>query len=218
MANPGPRGLRLSFDTSEVVAYTKRLAKVEKATKPVIAAGVNEIGDSLVSIIATSLVQQTGLSLEQVRGLIRVDRASRNDPSYELRINEKLLQEGALRKLEGQRENIDFGARVPGTLVIVVSKKDELVCMDCEELEAAGPMPIEIANQHIPKHPNCRCIIMPFVPKGRRLPVTMTTVSGTDPKRRVGGKKVIVEADATIRQLAQRVLDKTTKTIRIDLS
>jgi len=202
--------LKLKIESPDLVEFSKRMAAAAKVTQPVIAAGINEVGDSLVSVLASSLVQQTGLSLEQVRGLIKVDRASRGDATYKLTINEGLYEDQALRKLEGKRESTDFGKQMTGELVIVVSKKDELVCMDCEELAAAGPMPVEIARQHVPKHPHCRCIIMPYVQKGKRLPVTMTTLSGTG-----RGKKV--EVESTIRQLAQTILNKATRTVKIEL-
>ena len=134
-----------------------------------------------------------------------------------MHIDPRLYQREAGRKLEGGRESTDFGRNQPGELVIIVSKKDELVCMDCEELAAAGPMPVEIAMAHIPKHPNRRCIIMPYAQKGKRAQVTMTTVSGTDPKRRMGGKKATVEVDATLRQLAQKIMDKSSRAIRVQL-
>lgn len=213
----GGRGLKLGIDTSELLEFSKRVSNAAKVTKPVLAAGLNDVGDELVAVIATSLAKQTGLGLEVVRGLMRIKPAKRSDLAYEVKVDSRLFERGAGRKLEGERESTDFGRNEPGELVIVVSKKDELVCMDCEELEAAGPMPAAVAMQHVPKHPNCRCIIMPYTKKGKRLEVTMTTVSGTDPTRRVGGKKAIIEADQTIRQLAQTMMDKTTRAIRIEL-
>jgi hypothetical protein len=213
----GGRGLKVGIDTSELLDFANKADKSAKVTKPVIAAGLNDVGDSLVSVMAINLTRQTGLSLEQVRGLMRVKRAKRNDLAYEVRIDEGLLEDG-VRRLEGGRENTNFGKQDPNRMVVVVSKKDELVCMDCEELEAAGPMPAHVAAAHVPKHPNCRCIIMPYVQKGKRLPLTMTTVSGTDPRRRMGGKKAIIDEDLTLRQLAQNIMDRTARTIRIELS
>ena len=212
------RGLKIGIDTRELVDFSKRCAEAAKVTKVVIASGLNDVGDELVAVIATNLAKQTGLGLEQVRGLFRVKPARRSDLAYEIRIDPRLFESDAGRKLEGRRESGDFGRHLPGELVIVVTAKDELVCMDCEELEAAGPMPAEVAAAHIPKHPNCRCVIMPYAQKGKRLGVTMTTVSGTDPTRRVGGKKAVIEADRTLRQLAQGLLNKSTRTIRLELS
>lgn len=210
-------GIKLGLNTSALLDFSKRVANAAKVTKPVIAAGLNDVGDELVATIAMSLSKQTGLGLEAVRGLMRVKPARRSNLAYEVRIDPRLFEAGAGRKLEGQRESTDFGINRPDELVIVVSKQDELVCMDCEELAAAGPMPASVAAQHIPKHPNCRCVILPYVTKGKRLEVTMTSVSGTDPTRRVGGKKAVVEADRTLRQLAQTMMDKTTRAIRIEL-
>ena len=215
---PGSRrGIKIGIDTSELVEFSKRCAEAVKVTKPVLAAELNDVGDELVATIATSLAKQTGLGLEVVRGLLRVKPAKRSDLAYEVKIDPRLFEAGAGRKLEGQRESTDFGRNRPDELVIVVSKQDELVCMDCEELAAAGPMPAAIAAQHVPKHPNCRCIILPYAKKGKRLEVTMTTVSGTDPTRRIGGKKAVVETDRTLRQLAQGIMDKTSRAIRIEL-
>ena len=213
----GGRGLKLGIDTSALIDFSKRVEKATRVTKPVIAAGLNDVGDELVATIATSLAKQTGLGLEVVRGLMRVKPAKRSDLAYEVKIDPRLFERGAGRELEGQRESLDFGRNRPDELVIVKSKGDELVCMDCEELEAAGPMPAAVAMQHIPKHPNCRCIILPYARRGKRLEVTMTSVSGTDPTRRVGGKKAVVEADRTIRQLAQTMMDKSTRVLRIEL-
>ena len=75
-------------------------------------------------------------------------------------------------------------------------------------------MPIEAAREHIPKHPNCRCVIMPYVPKGKRLPVTMTTMTGTEPAKRSGRRQ---NREMTLRQMAQEILDKTVTKIRIEL-
>jgi hypothetical protein len=213
----GGGGLNIGIDTSELVDFSQRVSQATRVTKPVIAAGLNDVGDELVATIATSLSKQTGLGLEVVRGLMTVKPAKRSDLAYEVRVDPRLFERGAGRTLEGQRESTEFGRNRPDELVIVKSKGDELVCMDCEELAAAGPMPAAVAMQHVPKHPNCRCIILPYVTKGKRLEVTMTSVSGTDPTRRVGGKKAIVEADRTIRQLAQTMMDKATRVIRIEL-
>ena len=170
----------------------------------------------LVAVLATNLNRTTGLSLEEVRGLFKVKRANRNDLAYEVRIDPELLEEGA-RKLEGGRESKDFGKQDPNRLVVWVSKNDELVCMDCEEMQAAGPMPASVAASRHPRHPHCRCILMPYVQKGKRLPVTMTTVTGTSTARR-GGQKTVIDEDRTLRQLAQQILDKTSSAIRIELS
>ena len=212
---PRSGGLRIGINTAELVKTSNRLAKVEKATKPLIASGLNDIGDELVVTIATGLAKQTGLGLEAIRGLMRVKPANQGNLAYEVHIDPRLYEREAGRKLEGMRESSDFGRNEPGEMVVVVSQKDDLVCLDCLELEAAGPMPVEIAMQHVPKHAHCRCLIVPWARKGKRMEVTMTTVSGTDPRRRMGGKQV--EADITLRQITQNVLDKTSRSIRIQL-
>ena len=209
-------GIKLNIDTSELLDFVKHLKKAAKVTKPVLAVGLNDVGDSLVSLLAVNLTKTTGLLLEEVRGLFKVKRAKVSDLTFDVMINPELLEEGA-RRLEGGRESTDFGKMDPNRLVIWVSKNDELVCMDCEEMQAAGPMPAATAAKMHPKHPNCRCILMPYVQKGKRLPVTMTTVSGTSAGKR-GGRKTVVDQDRTLRQLAQDILDKTSKAIRIELS
>jgi len=211
----------LKVDTSDLTRFVKQAAAAaaRKPSKTVLTAGVNDVGDGLVAVLATKLTAQTGLSLEQVRGMIKVKRANRNDIAYTVTVK-KELQEATKKDaetLEGQREVRDFGKRMPGDLVIVVSKKDELVCEDCEELEAAGPMPAHIAMEHVPKHPECRCIIMPYVEKGRRLPVTMTSLTGTSTRRRGGRPVTTVDADLTLRQLAQSVMDRSSGKVRIEL-
>jgi len=205
--------MKIAVDASDLNKYADKLARAEKSTTPTIMVGLNEVGDGLVSVLSTSLSRDTGLAVEQVRGMITVKRATKTDLSYDVVVNNRLLEDDP-STLEGRRESSDFGRRQPGSLVIIVSKNDENVCMDCEELQAAGPMPIEIAKEHIPKHPHCRCIIMPYVPKGRRLPVTMTTLSGTDPSRRSGRRQNV---DMTLRQMAQDILNKTATKIRIEL-
>jgi hypothetical protein len=208
--------INLAVDTSDLVKFTKGLEEGEKVTKEVLTTSVNTIGDQVTSLVATSLARDTGLSLEQVRGLMKVKRAKRGDIVFELTIKSALLEEDAGRKLEGRRESTNFGKRAPDEMVIIVAKDDELVCMDCEELAAAGPMPLQVAKQHIPKHPHCRCVILPYTPKGKRLPVTMTTVSGTDPRKRMGGKKPI-DTDMTLRQIVNDVMKKSVGKIRIEL-
>ena len=209
-------GLNLKVDTSALLKFAARTATASKMTKPVLAAGVNSMGDRVVSLIATTLTQSTGLTLEQVRGMIKVKRASRDRMNYEVIVSKRLMTE-KVDTLAGQREIRDFGTRQPGELVIIKSKNDELVCMDCEELAAAGPMPIEIAKAHVPKHPECRCIIMPYSQPGKRLPVTMTTLSGTSASRRAGRKRISIEQDVTMRQLAQNVLNNAGGKLRIAL-
>jgi hypothetical protein len=206
--------MKIAVDASDLNNYSRKLTKAEQGTTPSLMVGLNEVGDGLVSVLSTSLSRDTGLAVEQVRGMITVKRASKNSLSYDVIVNNRLLEDDP-STLEGRRESRDFGTRQPGSLVIVVSKNDELVCMDCEELQAAGPMPIEIAREHIPKHPHCRCVIMPYVPRGRRLPVTMTSLSGTSASRRTGGRRQ--NADMTLRQLAQDILNKTATKIRIEL-
>lgn len=205
--------MKVKIDASEILAYAKKLEKAKNATTPTLAVGLNEVGDGLVATLATSLAKDTGLAVEQVRGLMQVKRATKTNLNYDVIVNNRLLEDDPTT-LEGRRESRDFGTQRPKTLVIIVNQTDDLVCGDCEELAAAGPMPIETAREHIPKHPHCRCVIMPFVPKGKRLPVTMTTTSGTDPAKRSGRRQ---DRSVTIRQMAQEILDKTVKKIRIEL-
>jgi hypothetical protein len=207
--------VNIKVDTKELLDFVNQTIKATKVTKPVLAVGLNDVGDSMVAVLATNLSKTTGLSLEEVRGLFNVKRARRDNLAYEVRIDPELLEEGA-RKLEGGRESSDFGKYDPTRLVVWVSKNDELVCMDCEEMQAAGPMPASVAASMHPKHPHCRCILMPYVQKGKRLPVTMTSVTGTSTTKR-GGKKTIVDSDRTLRQLAQEILDRTSQAIRIEL-
>jgi len=213
------KGINLKIDATALVRFANRAEKVSKITTPLLVVGVNTVGDGVVSIVAQTLQERTGLTLEQVRGMIRVRRAAKGNMGYEVTVNKRLMTED-VDTLGGQREIREFGKRQPGEMVIVVSKKDELVCMDCEELAAAGPMPIEIAMQHVPKHPNCRCIIMPYVQKGKRLPVTMTTLSGTNAQRRMGRGQLRtpLETDVTLRQLAQNVIKSANGKMKISLT
>lgn len=209
-------GIRVDIDASELADFAKVLEKTQKLTKPAMALGLNEVGDGLVSLMATSVSKQSGLTLEVIRGSIKIKRASRSDLSYQMTLDPNLFSSPA-QSLQGASERTDFLSKTaPDTLVIVVSKKDELVCMDCEELDAAGPMPLSVANAHVPKHPHCRCIILPYVQKGQRLPVTMTSLSGTDPAKRAGVD--IGDMNLTLRQMAQRILDSTASKIKIGLS
>jgi len=205
----------IKVDTSEVLELGRRVTALQRVTTAGVAIGLNEVGDGLVSVLATNISKDTGLEIEQVRGLMKVRRASRTNLNYEVEIDPRLS--GAdVSELEGRRESKDFGKRKPGSLVIIVSKNDELVCMDCQELAAAGPMPVETAMEHIPKHPHCRCVIMPYVQKGKRLPVTMTSVTGTSARARMGASS-IPEERQTIRQLAQKILDRSHNDIKIQL-
>jgi len=205
--------MKIGVDTSDLLSFVRRLGKAKEATTPALAVSINEVGDGLVAVLATNISNDTGLGLEQVRGLMRVKRATRNDLAYDVIVNNRLLEDDP-STLEGRRESRDFGKQRPETLVIVVSIKDDLVCADCEELAAAGPMPIEIAREHVPKHPHCRCVIMPYVAKGKRLPVTMTTTTGTNPAARSGRRQ---SRELTLRQMAQEILDRTATKIRIEL-
>jgi len=205
--------MKIGVDTSDLLSFVRRLGKAKEATTPALAVSINEVGDGLVAVLATNISNDTGRGLEQVRGLMRVKRATRNDLAYDVIVNNRLLEDDP-STLEGRRESRDFGKQRPETLVIVVSIKDDLVCADCEELAAAGPMPIEIAREHVPKHPHCRCVIMPYVAKGKRLPVTMTTTTGTNPAARSGRRQ---SRELTLRQMAQEILDRTATKIRIEL-
>jgi hypothetical protein len=75
-----------------------------------------------------------------------------------------------------------------------------------------------VAQAHVPAHPNCRCVILPYVQPRRRMPVTMTSVTGTDPVRRAGASAMPTDADLTLRQLAQALLDRTATSIKVQLS
>jgi hypothetical protein len=204
----------LSVDTSDLLKFARKMEDTAKTTGPIITTSLNEIGDQVLSLVATNLTKQSGLTLEQVRGMIKVKRASRNDLAYELTIQKELEEGDDVRKLEGKRESTDFGKRDPNDLVIIVTKDDDLVCMDCEELAAAGPMPLDVAKEHIPKHPHCRCVILPYVQKGKRLPVTMTSVTGTDPEKRMGRS---IDVDMTLRQIVQDVISKSENKFKLTL-
>ena len=205
----------VQVDTTQLTETVRRINNLQRVTKAGLALSLNEVGDGLVAVLATNIAKDTGLELEQVRGMMKVSRASRSNLNYEVAMDPRLTQDGA-RDLQGGRESKDFGKHKPGSLVIFVSKKDELVCMDCEELAAAGPMPIEVAREHVPKHPHCRCVIMPYVQKGKRMPMTMTSVSGTSATQRMGGTQPMDERQ-TVRQLAQKILDRTARDIKIEL-
>jgi hypothetical protein len=205
--------MRIEIDTSDLKNYIDKLEKTAKAIPTTMVAGMNVVGDGLVAVLATNLSKETGLAVEQVRGLMRVKRARGSDLSYDVIVNNRLLEDDPTT-LEGRRESRDFGKQAPKVLVIIVNQKDDLVCNDCEELAAAGPMPIETAREHVPKHPHCRCVIMPYVPKGKRLPVTMTTMTGTEPAKRSGRRQ---SREMTLRQMAQEILDKTVSKIKIEL-
>lgn len=208
--------LNIKIDSSDLLEYTKRLTDAQRVTSPALALSLNNVGDGLVAVLTTNLSKQSGLVVDQVRGLMKVRRATRNNLAYDISFKAELGSEAQGRKFEGRRESKDFGRREPGQLVVVVTKKDDLVCMDCEELGAAGPMPIEVAMEHVPKHPNCRCVIMPYV-SGKRLPLTMTSVSGSDQVRRSGEKRAALDQTLTLRQLAQDILDRTAREVRIQL-
>jgi hypothetical protein len=205
--------MKIEIDTSDLKDYIAKLEKTAKAIPTTMVAGMNVVGDGLVAVLATNLSKETGLAVEQVRGLMRVKRARGSDLSYDVIVNNRLLEDDPTT-LEGRRESRDFGKQAPKVLVIIVNQKDDLVCNDCEELAAAGPMPIETAREHVPKHPHCRCVIMPYVPKGKRLPVTMTTMTGTEPAKRSGRRQ---SREMTLRQMAQEILDKTVSKIKIEL-
>jgi hypothetical protein len=212
--------MNLQFDTEALVTYTKKLNKAQKVTTPAISASLNIVGDQLVQTIVNNAASKTGLGIDVVRRALRVERSTRGSLAYTIHLDETLF-ENRQRRLQAeaereaaQAEKKKYGKFKPGEMVIVKTQDDELVCMDCEELGAAGPIPIDVALEHIPKHPNCRCVIMPYVPRGKRLPVTMTTISGTDPGRRAGME---INESATLRQLAQEILNRTTSQVRVEL-
>jgi len=212
--------MHLEFDTAAILEYTKKLGRAQKVTAPAISQSLNIVGDQLVQTILSNAAQRTGLSIGVIRRSLQVERSTKGSLSYTINLNEDLfanrqkrLQDEAAREAE-QAEKKKYGKFRPGELVIVKTQDDELVCMDCEELGAAGPIPIDVALEHIPKHPNCRCVIMPYAPKGKRLPVTMTTVSGTDPGVRMGSE---INEQATLRQLAQEILNRTSTSVRVEL-
>ena len=45
--------------------------------------------------------------------------------------------------------------------VWIVTAGDDDVCPECEDLEAEGPYDIDVAEDLIPAHPNCRCVFIP---------------------------------------------------------
>ena len=61
---------------------------------------------------------------------------------------------------------------------------------------------------------------MPYVQKGKRLPVTMTTLSGTNAQRRMGRGQLRtpLETDVTLRQLAQNVIKSANGKMKISLT
>jgi len=204
--------MKKAVDLSGLKALNKKLAKGGEAVKPAMTKSLNKVGDDLVSTLTQRLSKESGLPVERVRGMMRVKRATKNDMAYKLTVDGRIWDDDP-RTLEGKRESRDFGKIDPSSMVIIVNQDDDLVCMDCEELAAAGPMPLKIAKEHIPKHPNCRCIIMPWAQRGRRAPVTMTSLSGTSAEKRSGKPN----RDLTVRQMAQEILNKTMTNIKIEL-
>lgn len=60
-----------------------------------------------------------------------------------------------IRKMQAQLEE-DLGGSVE-----VLTAGDDLVCMECEDIEAEGPYTIDEARSLIPAHPRCRCAFAP---------------------------------------------------------
>src|SRR4051812_41535657 len=77
-------GVKIGIDTDELVQFSKRAAKAAQLTTPTIIVGLNEVGDGLVSLMARSLSNDTGLALEQVRALMKIERATPSRLSYEV--------------------------------------------------------------------------------------------------------------------------------------
>ncbi|HET9534277.1 MAG TPA: hypothetical protein VFP43_02890 [Mesorhizobium sp.] len=205
--------MKLGIDFSDLLKFTKRLTEDgPKASKIALSESLNEVGDTLLSQLTQNLAKETGLPVEAVRGKISVKRSTRTDTTYNLKVDGRIWDDDP-RSLEGQRESRDFGKIDPKTLVIIVNTDDDLVCTDCEALAAAGAMPFAIAKRHVPKHPNCRCIIMPYAAKGKRLPVQMTSITGTNPEKRAG----VQNRELTIRQMAQDIINRTVTQVKIEL-
>jgi len=204
----------MKIDPTSLLQYSNKYKDAQKVTGPAISSGLNVVGDQLVVTLSHSIAHKTGLSVDQVRRNLRAKRSTRNTLAYEIELNEDLFNNQQNRAQE-KKDKDEYGRFKPGEMVIVKTQDDELVCMDCEELGAAGPIPIDIAMQHVPKHPNCRCIIMPYAPKGKRLPVTMTTLSGTDARQRMGKP---YDENMTLRQMAQEVISRASTSIKVSVS
>ena len=210
--------MRIAIDPIDLGKFNKKIDDLAKQTNLALSKSINKAGDDLVALLISDLSMKTRLDTEQVRRNVSVKRASKGNLAYSITIKNKILDEP--ETIEGKREGLPKSKR-PGKLedddaVIIVHADDDLVCSDCEELAAEGAMPFSVAKEHVPKHPNCRCVIMPYrprTPRGKRLPVTMTTLTGTDPVKRSGREDVSV----TLRQMAQRIMDQTIRNVRLEL-
>lgn len=204
--------LRVSFDTNELLRFTRRVADTDKLIHRTMLASLNEVGDATVERIALSISRETGLDVERSRRLITVQRASSSRAEYRIAVDYRGAEDDRLsRGKVNQRElaSRDRNAFKAEMLVNVVTAGDNNVCPICEQIAEEGPYsPDELAKLKS-IHPHflnptfhCRCALVPFRPRSRLQ------------LRSRSGRESGVESRDTLNQLADKVRNNLSAVLR----
>ena len=160
----------INIDVSDLLKWSRYLETIPKKTPTAIARALNTVGDNVVRRIADYVSTGTGLHPDDVASLMTVKRASPSDLTWSIDASQlappSLDWSRPWDKPADQEQTFDSSI-----LVKIVTAGDEKVCPVCERLAEQSPYTLPEAQQLLPVHENCRCLLTSWQAT-RKLPVT----------------------------------------------
>lgn len=175
----------VDINATDLLKWARHLEKVPEAMKPAIANTLNFVGNSVVDKTVQFIADNTGLDPTDIRNTMLVHQATSDDLTFQMDASQV-----APPSLDWSRpwdtkdqssfdqSDADFDQSM---LVKIVTMEDDLVCQLCQDAAEDSPYTLEEAQQKLPIHPNCRCLLQPFY-SYRRLPVVFSHEDASGPE------------------------------------
>jgi hypothetical protein len=184
--------INIEVDASDLMRWARRLDSIARETPIRLAKAMNTYGDNVVRRVVEYVTEQTGMSPDDVKDLIQVQKATRYDLSWAMDATAAMRTVGDDELFSRPFPDRDNSRFEQERLVKIVTMNDGFDCEVCQEAAEhspytmaeievmqekwagyqgrAGPAgPAELRSNLI--HPNCRCAIAPWY-STRQLPVT----------------------------------------------
>ena len=184
--------ISVHVDASDLMRFQRRLEEVARQTPIRLQRALNTYGDSVVRRVVEYVTEQTGMSPDDVRDLIQVQKATRYDLTWAMDATAAMRTVGddeTFSRPFNERDNSRFEQE---RLVKIVTMNDGHDCEVCAEAAEHSPYtmaeiqvmqekwagyvgregpagPAELRTNLV--HPNCRCAIAPWY-STRQVPVT----------------------------------------------
>lgn len=156
------------FNATDILKYARYYDELPKKIKPALANALNFIGKTVVDKTVDYIEQTSGLNTADIREMIEVHEATPENLNWDMDASRV-----APPSLDWSRpwDKAQSDVFDDSTLVKIITMEDEKVCPICERAADESPYTLTEAQEMLPLHPNCRCLLQAFS-SSRRLSVT----------------------------------------------